>query len=73
MPQPVWQQWCERLAAAPRPPPPGSELAEWLQHQRGLAALGWLPPKRRAALVALQVLGAGGCVSRVGRRLAGCS
>lgn len=58
---PVWQQRCAALAAGPqsldeprlrREQP---QLWEWLQHQRGLASLGWLPPRRRAALEALQV------------------
>ena len=53
----TWQQWSEQLAAARRAPPRGSELGQWLQHQRGLHALGWLPPRRRAALEALQVRG----------------
>lgn len=58
---PAWQQRCGALAAWPQPldePRLRSEqpqLWEWLQHQRGLAALGWLPRGRRAALEALQV------------------
>lgn len=58
---PAWQQRCAALAAAPPPVDERRlrreqrELWEWLQHQRGLAALGWLPRRRRAALEALQV------------------
>ena len=50
-----WLEWCGRLADAPRPLQRGSELWEWLQHQRGLHALGWLPLRRIRALAPLQV------------------
>jgi hypothetical protein len=55
MSEPRWQERCAALAAAAAPPPRGGELAAWLQHQRGLHALGWLPPRRRRTLEALQV------------------
>ena len=62
---PVWQQRCAALAAGPQPLDEPRlrreqpQLWEWLQHQRGLAALGWLPLRRRVALEALQVGGVG--------------
>ncbi|PSC73903.1 helicase domain isoform C [Micractinium conductrix] len=55
MPEPAWQGWCAQLEAAPRPLQRHGELWEWLQHQRGLHALGWLPARRQRALAALQV------------------
>lgn len=51
----TWQQWRQRLTAAPRPLPRRGELWQWLEHQKGLHALGWLPPPRRRVLEAAQV------------------
>ncbi|KAL4447914.1 hypothetical protein ABPG75_005133 [Micractinium tetrahymenae] len=55
MGQAAWQQRCQQLAAAPRPLPRRGELWQWQEHQKGLHALGWLPPQRQRALEALQV------------------
>ncbi len=68
---PTWQQWCQRLAAAPRPLPRRCELWQWLEHQKGLHALGWLPPARRRALEAAQVRNALTCRGGAAKRNAG--
>eukprot|EP00887_Chlorella_sp_A99_P001316 scaffold14.g1316.t1 len=41
-----------RAAAAAGGPPVPDGLLDWLRHQHGLAALGWLPRRRGAALAA---------------------
>ncbi len=69
MSEATWQRWCERLAAAPRPLQRRGELWEWLQHQRGLNALGWLSRQRQQELEEQQVGGCLGCVASAGQLL----